>query len=43
MKNLNGSCMTSCRMLTIADMNEVYADHAKPGGWNGQYIYTTGF
>ncbi|GAY47501.1 hypothetical protein CUMW_104930 [Citrus unshiu] len=22
------------RMLTIADMNEVYADHAKPGGWN---------
>lgn len=21
-------------MLTIADMNEVYADHAKPGGWN---------
>lgn len=25
-------------MLKIADMNEVYADRAKPGGWNGQCI-----
>lgn len=22
-------------MISIADMNEVYAEHARPGGWNG--------
>lgn len=22
-------------MLSKADMNEVYADYARPGGWNG--------
>lgn len=22
-------------MISIADMNEVYADLARPGGWNG--------
>lgn len=25
-------------MISIADMNEVYAEHARPGGWNGTVI-----
>ena len=29
--------LPSYSMLKIADMNEVYADYAKPGGWNGLY------
>lgn len=24
-------------MLANADMNEFYAEHARPGGWNGIY------
>ena len=31
-------CLDLYSMISIADMNEIYAAHARPGGWNGSVM-----